>query len=43
MLMSIDPLDPVSQKCVDFKNKDGSDSHLENQKITISLLCIDQF
>jgi len=42
MLMSVDLLHPVSQKCDDLK-KDGSDSHLENLKITISLLWIDQF
>jgi len=42
--MSLDPLDPVSQKnVVILKIKDVGGSHLQNQKIAISLLWIDQF
>jgi len=30
MLMRLDPLDRVSQKIGDFKNKDGGGGHFEN-------------
>jgi len=44
MLISLDALDTVSQKnLVILKIKDGGGSHLENRKISISLLWIDQF
>jgi len=39
MLMSLDPLDPVSQKMGILKIKDDGADHFENWKTAISLLC----